>query len=278
MRGMAISSWRARSDSTSSVRRRRGGRHPVGAARRIAVSAVHRRDLVANRAVHVGLQPPGGLHDVGIGVEDAPVGVGVTLIPLLMNSLQQRSAIGRLAAMATPRRMTRDDRRAAFLDVAADDRRRRRRGRAQLRLPRRGGRGGQDPPLRILRLPGEILLTLFDRVIGGIDERSRRCCRATTRSRSWSAARWRSGSTLSRPRTARRGPPGARSVSGLADAIHRRDRASHKWWHDVVIDRLELSDPGRAPPRRHAQRDRHRHDRAVEQAPRLAAACSTPSS
>jgi AcrR family transcriptional regulator len=34
----------------------------------------------------------------------------------------------------------------------------------------------------------------------------------------------------------------ARSVPGLAVAIRRRDRASHKRWHDLVVERFEVHD------------------------------------
>ena len=35
----------------------------------------------------------------------------------------------------------------------------------------------------------------------------------------------------------------ARAVPGLAAAVSRRDRASHKLWHDLVVERFGLRDP-----------------------------------
>lgn len=137
--------------------------------------------------------------------------------------------------------MRRDDRRASFLDVAAD-------------LVDAGGVGAlsfesladaagvaKTLPYAYFGSKEEILLTLFDRVVGGIDAQVdsvlsgdetfevlvRRSLEVW-----FDAARDHGrlvGALLD-----------ARSVPGLADAVERRDRASHEQWHDVVVDRVGL--------------------------------------
>lgn len=89
----------------------------------------------------------------------------------------------------------------------------------------------------------EVLLTLFDRVIGGIDAEVEAVLQSdepfdvvvrTSLAIWFDATRDHSrlvGALLD-----------ARSVPGLASAIRRRDRASHKQWHDLVVERFGLGD------------------------------------
>ncbi len=146
--------------------------------------------------------------------------------------------------MADPRRMSRDDRRTAFLDVAADlvDRA----GAGALSFESLAGAAGvaKTLPYAYFDSKDEILLTLFERVIGGIDAQVdavlsgdepfdllvRRSLEV------WFDAARDHGRLVAALLD-------ARAVPGLADAVDRRDRASHKRWHDVVVDRLGLVDP-----------------------------------
>lgn len=89
----------------------------------------------------------------------------------------------------------------------------------------------------------EVLLTLFDRVIGDLDAQvdaelqSAEPFEVIVRSSLsiwFDAARDHGrlvGALLD-----------ARAVPGLAAAIRRRDRASHKRWHDLVVERFALAD------------------------------------
>ena len=89
----------------------------------------------------------------------------------------------------------------------------------------------------------EVLLTLFDRVIGELDAQVEGRLRSDAPFEDivraslgvwFDAARDHGrlvGALLD-----------ARSVPGLAAAIRRRDRASHKLWHDVVAERFGLDD------------------------------------
>ena len=146
--------------------------------------------------------------------------------------------------MATSRRMNRDDRRAAFLDVAATIVDGAGVGALSFESLAESAGVAKTLPYAYFGSRDEILLTLFDRVVGGIDAEVdavlsgdepfdvlvRRSLEV------WFDAVRDHGRLVG-------ALLGARSVSGLADAIDRRDRASHKRWHDVVVDRVGLSDP-----------------------------------
>lgn len=90
----------------------------------------------------------------------------------------------------------------------------------------------------------EILLELFDRVIGGIDGQVEAVVAAggdfeEVISRSlgvWFDAVRDHGRLVGALLD-------ARAVPGLAAAVRRRDRASQKLWHDLVVERFGLADP-----------------------------------
>jgi AcrR family transcriptional regulator len=145
--------------------------------------------------------------------------------------------------MPSPRRMSRHDRRESFLDVAAalvDDA-----GIGALSFESLADAAGvaKTLPYAYFDSKDEILLTLFDRVIGSIDgqveavltsgEDFEHLVRKSLDV--WFAAARGHGRLV-----------GAlldgRSFPGLAEAVERRDRASHKLWHDLVADRFGLTD------------------------------------
>ena len=149
-----------------------------------------------------------------------------------------------MAASPPPRRMTREDRRRWLLDAATA-------------LVEQGGVGAvtfeavadaagvaKTLPYAYFDSKDEILLTLFDRVIGELDDQVEAVLAgggefADVVRRSldvWFDAVRDHGRLV-----------GAlldgRSVAGLDAAIRRRDRQSLKQWHDLVADRFHLDDP-----------------------------------
>lgn len=144
---------------------------------------------------------------------------------------------------SSPRRMSRERRRASLLDVAAGlvDRE----GASALSFETLADAAGvaKTLPYAYFDSRDEVLLTLFDRVIGDLDAQVEAVLRSDApfeeivrRGLSvwFDAARDHGrlvGALLD-----------ARSVPGLTSAIRRRDRASHKLWHDLVAERFELVD------------------------------------
>ncbi len=139
--------------------------------------------------------------------------------------------------------MRREDRRAFLLDTAAA-------------LIDQGGLGAltfealaeaaevtKTLPYAYFESKDEILLTLFDRVIGGLDDAVESLLASDADFETiveqsldvWFAAAKDHGRLV-----------GAlldgRSIPGLAAAVHRRDRASSKLWHDLVVERFGLRD------------------------------------
>lgn len=139
--------------------------------------------------------------------------------------------------------MSRDRRHAFLLDTAA--RLVDREGVEGLTFERLAEAAGvtKTLPYAYFESRGEILVTLFDRVIGGIDGRIEsllqgdgsfdEIVRASLEV--WFAAVRDHGRLVSALLD------GA-SVPGLAEAVRRRDRASHKQWHDLVAERFDLGD------------------------------------
>ena len=139
--------------------------------------------------------------------------------------------------------MRREDRRAFLLDTAAA-------------LIDQGGVGAltfealaeaaevtKTLPYAYFESKDEILLTLFDRVIGGLDDAVESLLASDADFETiveqsldvWFAAAKDHGRLV-----------GAlldgRSIPGLAAAVRRRDRASYKLWHDLVVERFGLRD------------------------------------
>lgn len=145
--------------------------------------------------------------------------------------------------MPTPRRMTREDRRASLLDVAAElvDAG----GVSALSFERVADAAGVAAtlPYAYFETKDEILVTLFDRVIGQLDEQVEAVMSrgdpfdVTVRD---SLAVW-FDATRDHGRLVGALLDG-RAVPGLEDAIRRRDRRSDKAWHDLVVEHFELSD------------------------------------
>lgn len=89
----------------------------------------------------------------------------------------------------------------------------------------------------------DLLLTLFEQVIGGLDDRVRAVVDSGGTLEDvlrdaldvWFDAVRTDGRLLEALLD-------GRAVAGLAAAIRRRDLASHKLWHDVVIEHLGLAD------------------------------------
>ena len=140
--------------------------------------------------------------------------------------------------------MSRDARRAFLLDTAAA-------------IVERGGVGAlsfdslaegsgvtKTLPYAYFESRDEVLLILFDRVIGELDGRVDVAMQSDgefeviVRSslEVWFDAARDHGRLVGALLD-------ARSVPGLAAAVRRRDRASHKRWHDLVAERFELDDP-----------------------------------
>lgn len=140
--------------------------------------------------------------------------------------------------------MSREDRRAALLDSAAalvDER-----GAGALSFEALASAANVAPslPYAYFDSKEDILLTLFDRVIGALDEQVRTVVledaadfRTIVRQALdvWFDAAREHGRLM-----------GALldggSVPGLRAAVAQRDRASHKLWHDLVADRFSLED------------------------------------
>ena len=145
--------------------------------------------------------------------------------------------------MPVPRRMSREDRRSFLLETAVG-------------LVEEGGVGAvtfeamadaagvtKTLPYAYFDSKEEVLLTLFDRVIGSLDQEVERVLAGdgdfddiVRRSLDvWFDAVRDHGRVV-----------GAlldgRSVAGLDAAIRRRDRQSHKLWHDLVASRFRLAD------------------------------------
>ena len=139
--------------------------------------------------------------------------------------------------------MRREDRRSSLLDVAAGivDRS----GAGALTFEALADAAGvaKTLPYAYFESRDEVLLTLFDRVIGDLDAQVRSVVEGEDSFEVvvrkslgiwFDAARDHGrlvGALLD-----------ATSVPGLAEAIRRRDRASHKLWHDLVADRFRLAD------------------------------------
>ena len=89
----------------------------------------------------------------------------------------------------------------------------------------------------------EVLITLFDRVIGELDSQVEAVVTSgadfdeiIARSLDvWFDAVRDHGRLVG-------GLLDARSVPGLASAVRRRDRSSQKLWHDLVVERFDLED------------------------------------
>lgn len=145
--------------------------------------------------------------------------------------------------MAKVRRMRREDRRAFLLDTAAA-------------LIDQGGVGAlsfeslaeaadvtKTLPYAYFESKDEILLTLFDHVIGRLDDQVEALLDSDADFETiveqsldvWFSAAKDHGRLV-----------GAlldgRSVPGLAAAVRRRDRASSKLWHDLLAERFGLRD------------------------------------
>ena len=145
--------------------------------------------------------------------------------------------------MPVARRMSREDRRSYLLDAAA-------------KLLEEGGTGAvtfeaiadaagvaKSLPYAYFESKDEVLLILFDRVIGSLDAQVEALLGSDGEFGElvresldvWFDAVRDHGRLV-----------GAlldgRSVSGLDAAIRRRDRQSQKLWHDLVADRFRLSD------------------------------------
>ncbi|HVF31835.1 MAG TPA: TetR/AcrR family transcriptional regulator [Acidimicrobiales bacterium] len=145
--------------------------------------------------------------------------------------------------MGAPRRMSRESRRTSLLESAAA-------------LVEQGGVGAvtfeavaeaagvaKTLPYAYFESREEILLALFDRVIGGIDADvasvlgQEQAFEEVVRQSLdvWFDAVRDHGRLVG-------GLLDGRSEGGLAAAIRRRDRRSHKLWHDLVADRFQLTD------------------------------------
>ena len=142
-----------------------------------------------------------------------------------------------------PRRMTREARRAALLDVAAS-------------LVESGGAtaltfeslaeaAGVSTPLPYAYFASrdEVLVELFERVIGDLDERVEAVVGSGAPFDELVRAALEVWFDAVRDHGALVGALlDARSVPGLAASIRRRDRASQKLWHDLVVERFGLDD------------------------------------
>lgn len=145
--------------------------------------------------------------------------------------------------MPVPRRMSREDRRASFLEVAAsliDGA-----GVGALSFESLADAAGvaKTLPYAYFDSKDEILLTLFDQVIGGIDRQVEAVLSGdgdfdvlVRRSLDvWFDATRDHGRLVAALLD-------GRSLPGLAAAVERRDRASHQRWHGVVVDRFAVAD------------------------------------
>ena len=139
--------------------------------------------------------------------------------------------------------MSREARRAFLLDTAADLVDRDGAGALTFEAMAEAAGVAKTLPYAYFSSRDEVLLTLFDRVIGGIDAeveavlQSDAPFEAVVRT---SLAIW-FDAARDHPRLVG-ALLDARSVPGLATAIRRRDRASQKRWHDLVAERFGLGD------------------------------------
>lgn len=146
--------------------------------------------------------------------------------------------------MASSRRMTREDRRESLLNVSATLVDREGAGALTFERLAEASEVAKTLPYAYFGSRDDILLTLFERVIGDLDDRVRDVLTGgaeldTVLARSldvWFDAARRHGRLVGALLD-------ARSVPGLADAIRRRDLASERLWHDAVAERLGLEDP-----------------------------------
>jgi AcrR family transcriptional regulator len=139
--------------------------------------------------------------------------------------------------------MTRPQRREALLDVAAQLINER--GITDLSFEAMADAAGvaKTLPYAYFESKDEVLLTLFERVIGGVDDRVKAIVDSGEDLESvirrsldvWFEAVRTHGRQLE-------GLLDGRAVAGLADAVRARDLASHKLWHDVVVEHLGLVD------------------------------------
>ena len=141
--------------------------------------------------------------------------------------------------------MRREDRRASFLDVAAaivEEG-----GAGALTLDSLAARAGVAPslPYAYFDSKEELLLLLFEDVIGGLDEQVEAVLadgaagfdELVRRSLDvWFVAAQEHGRLVG-------ALLGGAGLPGLRAAVARRDDASHQRWHDVVTERFDLADP-----------------------------------
>ncbi len=145
--------------------------------------------------------------------------------------------------MTTPRRMSRERRRSFLLDTAAalvDSA-----GVGALTFEALAESAGvaKTLPYAYFESRDEVLLILFDRVIGAVDGSVEEVLQSdepfddiVRRSLGiWFDAARDHGRLL-------RALLDAHAVPGLGSAVRRRDQASHKLWRDVVAERFELGD------------------------------------
>jgi AcrR family transcriptional regulator len=140
--------------------------------------------------------------------------------------------------------MKREDRRAALLQAAEELIDERGIGAFGFEALAEAAGVAKTLPYAYFESKDEVLLALFDRVIGGLDAEVEAVARSGGSFEEvvrgslevWFDAVRDEGRLLA-------GLLDGRAVPGLAPAIRRRDRASHKLWHDVVVEHLGLGDP-----------------------------------
>ena len=140
-----------------------------------------------------------------------------------------------------PRRMSREDRRESLLDTAASLIDAQGAGHLSFESLAEAAGVAKSLPYVYFESKDEILVTLFDRVIGQLDSEVEAVVAEggefeTIVQRSldvWFDAVRDHGRLVG-------GLLDGRSVPGLAPSIRRRDRMSHKLWHDLVIERFGL--------------------------------------
>lgn len=145
--------------------------------------------------------------------------------------------------MAPPRRMTRDRRRASLLEIAADVVAAS--GASALSFDALATAAGvtKSLPYAYFESPEEILLALFDDVVGTADAEVAAIVRAGGAFEDVIAAALAVWFDAARDRGRLVGALlDGRSVPGLQQAVARRDRASLKLWHDVAVERFGLGD------------------------------------
>jgi AcrR family transcriptional regulator len=155
----------------------------------------------------------------------------------------REQAAGSIGVVTAPRRMSREGRRAFLLDTAAElvDRE----GAGALTFEALADAAGvtKTLPYAYFESRDEVLLVLFERVIGALDAEIEAVLQSEASFED--IVRSSLGIWFDAVRDHGRlvgALLDARSVAGLAAAIRRRDRASHKLWHDLVVERFELHD------------------------------------